>query len=181
MLKDLPPALLEDIVAFRNVLREMDAKKDEPPLTAEDCYIHHGEGLYTLYMLNLDLRIMESDFQIEEWPWSVFNGSTVEERMANLKARMDADLPIDCYGICDRPEQVAEKWPNVLTDPNWYFIHFSKWDKESSAANGVRWHKQGTYIGDIELEGWEYIHEEPNVECVYGFHIMEVTNPGHYA
>lgn len=71
MLIDLPEQLLKDVVAFRNTLRKMDEQSDKEPLTAEDCYIHHGEGLYSVHMLVLDLRIMDSDFKVDEVPTKV--------------------------------------------------------------------------------------------------------------
>lgn len=176
MLVDLPEKLLEDIVAFRKSLYEMDDAT--PP---EEFYQHHyGTGIYNLPMLELDLKVMDSDFKINEWSWdALFVSNDVDERFAYMRTRIEAGLPLSNYGICDHPTQIAEKWPFILTDPKMYFILVRPWQKGFNG--GVRWHKQGAYIGDLDLEGYEYIDDEPEVGVVYGFSVVEIEDLGSYA
>ena len=78
------------------------------------------------------------------------------------------------YGVCDSPEQVIEKYGATLSD---------KWRRfvllitpvlrgEQPASGGWRWHKWGPYIGD-QKPTCEYLHDEPEIELVYVFHIYE--------
>ncbi len=42
---------------------------------------------------------------------------------------------------------------------------------------GWRWHKWGPYIGHQERSGCEYLDEEPNIESVFLFNIVEHRIP----
>lgn len=81
----------------------------------------------------------------------------------------------NCYGVCDTPEQLTEKFPQIEADPRRFVIHFAHISKkDQSPQGGWRWHKWGQYVGDGEPT-CEYLYDEPGFDDgVYVYHIYEV-------
>lgn len=83
------------------------------------------------------------------------------------------EITINSYGVCDNYEQIIEQCPE-LDDPNRQFVitltGIRKADEPSNG--GWRWHKWGPYIGAFQPTT-EYIHDEPEIEQVYVYHIYE--------
>lgn len=80
------------------------------------------------------------------------------------------------YGVCDTPEQAVEKL-GLRDRPEKLFVSFVKITRGSQPRDGGwRWHKWGSYIGNKEPQ-CEYIHDEPEIEEVYTFHVYELASP----
>ncbi len=96
------------------------------------------------------------------------------EQVEAFKAGKYGSPSYEEYGVCDTPEQVLEKYPFLKDAPERFFISYVRIDRGSQPRDGGwRWHKWGTYIGDREPK-CEYLHDEPDIETVYTFHIYEL-------
>lgn len=84
------------------------------------------------------------------------------------------DVSVGPYGVCDSPEQLLEKCPELEGDMTRLFVvTVTKISKDSeSSEDGWRWHKWGDYIGDQNPQ-CEYLYDEPEIDEVYTFHIYE--------
>lgn len=80
------------------------------------------------------------------------------------------------YGVCDSPEQFLECYKDVLDNPERnYAVYLTPIKKKDQPSEGGwRWHKWGRYIGKQKREGHEYLYDEPNIELVYAYHIVEL-------
>lgn len=93
--------------------------------------------------------------------------------MRVLKQSIDEDWPDD-FGVCDHWSQVIERWPELLTDPRRFVVTVTPIRKtDQTASGGWRWHKWGEYIGTKDPQ-YEYLYDEPDIDVVYVFHILEV-------
>lgn len=83
---------------------------------------------------------------------------------------------LNCYGVCDSVEQFLEVYKDALAEGHRRFVVcFTCVRKADQPADGGwRWHKWGPYMGKQNVSGCEYLYDEPNVEQVYCFHIMEL-------
>lgn len=106
-----------------------------------------------------------------------FNYMTPKAKLANEYPDFMGD-PDDlyAYGVCDSPDQFAEKFAVTLeADPRHFCVSFTKIAKaDQSPDGGWRWHKWGPYVGTQERSGTEYLYDEPTIEVVYVYHILEV-------
>ncbi len=82
---------------------------------------------------------------------------------------------MNCYGVCDSPEQFIRKFGKRLEkDERRFVVSFTLIRKtEQSPQGGWRWHKWGPYIGKGKPTT-EYLYDEPEVEEVYCYHIFEI-------
>ncbi len=87
------------------------------------------------------------------------------------------NLPDDVpgYGVGDSIDQVlalyAEKLENA---PGAYAIGFTRVDRaDQPPRDGWRWHKWGEYVGTKKPQ-CEYLADEPDIEFVYTFTIVEL-------
>lgn len=79
-----------------------------------------------------------------------------------------------CYGVCDYPIQLIEKFPYLDESERKFVVSFVRIRKsEQPSEGGWRWHKWGDYIGDKNSQ-YEYLYHEEDIEEVYTFHIYEV-------
>lgn len=83
---------------------------------------------------------------------------------------------LNCYGVCDSVEQFLEVYKDALAEPHRRFVvGFTCVRKADEPPDGGwRWHKWGPYIGKQKVSGCEYLYDEPNVEQVYCFSIIEL-------
>lgn len=89
------------------------------------------------------------------------------------------DLPINCCGVCDHPEQVIQKCPELeMSQSRHFFVTFTCVKKSTQPPDGGwRWHKWGEYIGEKSPQH-EYIYDEDDsIQEVYCYHIYERKNP----
>lgn len=95
------------------------------------------------------------------------------ERMKGLREH-DFNGPAE-HGVCDTPEQIKERWPQLETDPRRFVVSVTPMYKANQpTSGGWRWHKWGTYIGTKNPQH-EYLADEgPEFEVVYVFEIHQV-------
>jgi hypothetical protein len=81
----------------------------------------------------------------------------------------------NAYGVCDSWENLAQVCPTLYTDPNRKFVvTLTPIEKSTQPTeDGWRWHKWGPYIGKHTPQ-CEYLHDEPNIDKVYVYHIYEM-------
>jgi hypothetical protein len=111
-------------------------------------------GMYVINHFNFNSTLKHNGYKIEEYP--------------------EFGYHLDCYGVCDTPDQLIGKFPGITTDPRKFVISFTEIRRdEQSDWGGWRWHKWGPYIGD-QMPTTEYIYDEPEIEVVWVYHIYEV-------
>lgn len=80
---------------------------------------------------------------------------------------------INCYGVCDTPQQVVDKFPVLKDSDRGFVVTVTKVEKsKQSDWGGWRWHKWGPYIGN-QTPTMEYLYDEPEIEEVWVYHIYE--------
>lgn len=109
----------------------------------------------------------------ESTHWSIDSlGVPVRERWREASPEW---LDFEEYGVCDTPEQAVEKL-GLRSRPERFFVSFVKIRRgDQPRDGGWRWHKWGSYIGDRDPQ-CEYIHDEPDIEEVYTFHVYELAD-----
>lgn len=96
-----------------------------------------------------------------------------EWRREIFRRYQDVTYPCD-YGVVDYPAQVVETFPLIIEDERPLIITLGEVRKDrQSDQGGWRWHKGGTYYGVHEPQ-CEYIYDEPDIDAVWVFHIMQV-------
>lgn len=77
------------------------------------------------------------------------------------------------YGVCDNIEQLLEACPELEAPSREFVVTLTRIVKaEQQESGGWRWHKWGSYIGK-QNPSCEYIHDEPEIEQVFCYHIYE--------
>ena len=77
------------------------------------------------------------------------------------------------YGVCDSAEQLLAACPELVAPGREFVVTLTRIGKADEPADGGwRWHKWGEYIGTQKPQT-EYIHDEPEIEEVFCFHIYE--------
>lgn len=75
------------------------------------------------------------------------------------------------YGVCDNAEQIINQWPHLESSKQRHFITMTPiYKAHQPVRDGWRWHKNGEYIGNHEIQ-CEYLYDEKEIEVVYVFHI----------
>lgn len=78
------------------------------------------------------------------------------------------------YGVCDSPEQLLAAY-DFDADPRKLTISLVKILRSSQPRyGGWRWHKWGPYIGKRQPLR-EYLHDEPDIEEVFTYHVYDVS------
>lgn len=141
---------------------------------------HRGRGMYVIGHFNFDANLGKRC--VSKYPFDPYERVDrrlpFEQRSAAaraIEAEMGDAYPAD-YGVCDTPEQLIEKFPILDTDPRPFVVSFTKIAKaEQPPMGGWRWHKWGPYIGD-HTPTTEYLHDEPDIDDVWVYHVYEVTS-----
>lgn len=122
------------------------------------------QGVYLTHM-NFNHELRAAGLLLTEYPFNDW-GSGKE---------YDPSAPDD-YGVCDNYHQVTAKWHKQLDVPDRKFvISLTEIRKDQqSPEGGWRWHKWGSYIGTEEPK-CEYLYDEPEIQDVFCFHILELT------
>lgn len=116
-----------------------------------------GQGLYKIGHFSFDQMLPAA---AERWP----------------------DLPPDktggyrgCYGVCDSPEQLIEKYGDALNaEGRRFVVSFTEVRRDQQGPHGGwRWHKWGQYIGTQE-PAHEYLFDDTHIERVFVFHVFEL-------
>ncbi|MEU6719774.1 hypothetical protein ABZ897_50680 [Nonomuraea sp. NPDC046802] len=74
-------------------------------------------------------------------------GESMRALAQELQRQKREDVPQD-YGLCDYPEQVAERWPQLAADPRPFLINYSRFDLTKTL--NFKPEKFGPYIGTRE-------------------------------
>ena len=83
------------------------------------------------------------------------------------------DIEPCSFGVCDSVEQLIERIPALESSDREFVVTMNLVSRASQPREGGwRWHKWGDYIGEKEPR-CEYLHDEPEIERVYVFHIYE--------
>lgn len=103
--------------------------------------------------------------------WSIDQlGVPIRERWREDKPEY---LDFDDHGVCDTPQQAVDKL-RLKDRPERFFVSFVRLRRaDQPREGGWRWHKWGPYIGEREPQ-CEYLHDEPEIEEVYTFHVYEL-------
>lgn len=79
------------------------------------------------------------------------------------------------YGVCDSYQQILDQ-ADIEESGRLFVISITPIIKEDQPEQGGwRWHKWGPYIGTHEPQ-CEYLHDEPEIEKVYVYHIYELLD-----
>lgn len=105
--------------------------------------------------------------------WSIDQlGVPIRERWREEKYE---PLDFEDIGVCDTPEQAVDKL-NLRERPERLFVLFVRIRRADQPMDGGwRWHKWGAYIGD-KTPTREYLHDEPEIEEVYTYHVYELQS-----
>jgi len=81
----------------------------------------------------------------------------------------------NCYGVCDDVQQLLDRCPMLVEDPDREFaITLTEIRRDEQPADGGwRWHKWGPYIGAHEPQ-CEYLYDEEGIDRVFCYHVFEV-------
>src|ERR1035437_865715 len=83
------------------------------------------------------------------------------------------ELYCGSYGVCDHLENLMSTYPELQAEGRTFVVSMTAIRKEDQEAwGGWRWHKWGEYIG-TQKPTCEYMHDEPEIDLVYCFHIYE--------
>lgn len=91
-----------------------------------------------------------------------------------IDAMSDEDWT-NCYGVCDDVQQLLDRCPMLVEDPDREFaITLTEVRRDEQPADGGwRWHKWGPYIGAHEPQ-CEYLYDEEGIDRVFCYHVFEV-------
>ena len=94
---------------------------------------------------------------------------------AQEKEEYPSFFPYFCsYGICDNYQQILKRCPELVEGDRKFAISITPVEKKKqSPEDGWRWHKWGPYIGQHKITT-EYLYDEPIIEKVFCFHILEL-------
>lgn len=135
--------------------------EDQPKMNPERL----APGMYSAFLPLL------SDLISNEYPFEPDASLSVREKLDYLREQRENDLP-QSYGICDSIEQVTARWPQLHTDPRPLIVVFRQVTKAD--CPDFRFHKNGAYIGSKQIVGAEHLVDEPHVEQVLVFQIVEL-------
>lgn len=112
------------------------------------------KGIYEVGHFNFNFCILDYSYEnIEELPF------------------IDGLNP---FGVCDHYSQILEKSSEIKNSNRKFVISITPILKQNQPKEGGwRWHKWGPYIG-TQTQTTEYLHDEPEIEKVYVFHVYEL-------
>ncbi len=121
-------------------------------------------------------RLGQGRYEIGHWSFDALlskgGGNLHEEDDWDSYPDLGDDL--GCYGVCDSPEQFMEDHgEKIASSQDEFVMSFTEVSKADQPADGGwRWHKGGEYVGRLKPI-MEYLHDEPNIEKVYCYHIFK--------
>lgn len=185
MLIDIDESVFKTIDAKVAEFNQKEERQGRQPI-ALPRHERLGVGLYGGYGLGFDLCQL-GGCEINDAPFDpsfmfgdegLSGDDLFRKRMKKLREESAAGRMLDGYGVCDYPEQVAERWPHIEADPRHFVIQFIRFSKDAGDEGevGFRWHKSGEYIGTQDTDGGEYFGENDNAITVYLFHLYEIVS-----
>lgn len=103
------------------------------------------------------------------WP-QLHRDATPEQLRAMLE---DPCAEFNAYGLADSLAQVLERRRQFLEAKEPFVLLYYEMARANQQDGGMRWHKQGPYIGDKEPQ-CEYFKDEPEIERLVHFTFHEV-------
>jgi hypothetical protein len=167
VLVDLPPTVMPDPLN-----RVIYGENIGPVRVAQGVYLTH---------LNFSYDLKREGLLVADYPFDFSNVCSHKDReemgedayFEKLREFYRESHPAD-YGVCDRWEQIVERWPELVDSERRLVISMTEMRREhQSPEGGWRWHKWGEYIGTQEPTH-EYLYDEKHIDSVFTFHIMEV-------
>lgn len=137
-----------------------------------------ADGVYEVTHHNFNYVLEANNRLVSDTPYEPFWSceppyDDVEVRLKALREHAEKDLP-ESYGVCDHWRQIIKRWPVIVTDDKPLVIAVTPIEKAAQpSSGGWRWHKWGEYIGEHEPQ-YEYLHDEPDIDQVYTWHLYEV-------
>lgn len=130
--------------------------------------IQLAEGIYTgIFSRDIEHLV------VNEHPFSPTRDMDVDARLKMIMDQVHNGTAHD-YGVADTFEQITQRWPELETDPRSFVILVREITRDDQPdRGGWRWHKWGDYIG-THSPRHEYLADEPDIESVITFHIVEV-------
>lgn len=151
----------------------------------------HSTGIFLGYPLDHAIDLFSSteilsdlaDFDLSTGMWYTM----AEYRESLQRDDWNDRSPLECgkprphhgamatsYGIADNITQVLKHYRKVVCHPDYdVVIHLRHLDKES--WGGMRWHKQGKYLGKFKHK-WEYMSDEKGLDSLIQFHFYVIKN-----
>lgn len=192
--------LVKVIKENKNKVRKWNLNLEElkhtmPEYNWDKSYINSIEDVFKPYkhwMLNLknhikndslELKLIEDDNIDFEGVFICGNNPHHDiELLTDMKVVKNKDgLSNEYYGVCDNATQAIKYYKKLLNEGllncnKNYLITLSIVYKEMQPKyNGWRWSKHGEYIG-VQNPLTEYIYDEPNIDLVYSFSILEIEH-----
>lgn len=133
-------------------------------------------GLYEVNHHNFDTLLGEA--VVDRYPCDGYDKVPADSNFVEFITEWMAAHPglPPSYGVCDTPSQLVNKYPTLDTDPRPLVASFTPIHKSAQHPHGGwRWHKWGTYIGEQQRVGCEYLADEPHIELVYTYQIIEIA------
>lgn len=151
----------------------------------------HSTGIFLGYPLDHAIDLFSSteivsdmaDFDLSTGMWY----SIDEYRESLNRADWDDCTPLESgkplphhnamatsYGIADDLTQVLKHYRKAVTHPDYdVAIHIRYLDEEGKS--GMRWHKQGKYLGNFKKK-FEYMQDEKGLGDLIQFHFYVIKN-----
>jgi hypothetical protein len=101
------------------------------------------------------------------------------DNMIKPKPEFDKRYPdlngFNSYGVCDNYNQVLSECHLLVESDRKFVMSVTPILKsKQEERGGWRWHKWGPYIGIQKRSGCEYLYDEPDIEKVFCYHIIEL-------
>jgi hypothetical protein len=114
------------------------------------------------------------------WVTDTFNSNLLiygDSRHDSLSLEYPEFEEINCYGVCDTPQQFLEDYGKIIKeDERTFMVTFAKVDKypeNKGNGGGWRWHKWGPYVGHGQPTT-EYLDDESLFDDgIYVYHIYQ--------
>lgn len=145
----------------------------------------HSTGIYQGFPLDDAINLFSStemvcdfpDFDLSTGMWYSMDEmreqfATSDEPLTSGKPRMNMGRMGTSYGLSDDITQILKHYKAVLMRTDYdvvlHLIHHNKND-----LNGMRWHKQGKYLGKFKKRH-EYMSDEDGLNSILQYHFYVI-------
>ena len=154
------------------------------------CSAKHSTGIYFGFPLDNTIEMFSSteilsdfaDFDLSTGMWYSFDEMREQySRVWSDKSPLTSGKPCpnygsiaNSYGIADNITQILKRYRKVVTNPD-YDVALHLTHIGDSKKNGMRWHKQGSYIGNFKHK-CDYMSDEVGLGDLIQFHFYVIKN-----
>ena len=149
----------------------------------------HAEGIYLGYPLDNTIEMFSStemvsdfaDFDLSTGMWYTMNEYRESLNRADWsdrtplesgKPRPNHNAMTTSYGLADNLTQILKHYRKVVSHPDYdvalHIIHH-----KAGSMNGMRWHKNGKYLGNFKKK-FEYMGDEVGLGDILQFHFYVI-------